>query len=155
MRINGWEIYFLRRFFGQQRQELRAEVRRLKQDLPPDAYIHHPVVKLYTAVMRAIKEKIPTDPFAPQFALTGPLRKYGRVKKMGIRGSQIAIVSSSGRFKLHRERQFSSSGWVILERKVLNRIATRSFARCWSGGTSQTLWIACFRKASKTHNRST
>ena len=84
MEINGWNIYFLRRLFGQQRQELRAEVRRLKQELRPGVYIHHPTVKLYTAVMRAIKEKIPADPFASQFALTGPLRKYGRVKKMGI-----------------------------------------------------------------------
>ena len=84
MIVNGWRIYFLRRFFGQQRQSLRAEVRHLKQELSPEDYIRHPTVKLYTAVMRAIKEKIPTDPFAAQFALTGPMRRYGRVKKMGI-----------------------------------------------------------------------
>lgn len=84
MRINGWQIYFVRRFFGQQRQELRAEVRRLKQELSAEDYIRHPTVKLYTGVMRAIKEMIPADPYATQFTLKGSLRKYGRVKKMGI-----------------------------------------------------------------------
>ncbi|MGB7415206.1 MAG: type II toxin-antitoxin system YhaV family toxin, partial [Thermosynechococcaceae cyanobacterium] len=84
MMTNGWRIYFLTRFFGGQRQDLRVEVRHLKEKLPPEEYIHHPTVKLYTAIMRAIKEKIPQDPFATHFVLTGPLKKYGRVKKMGI-----------------------------------------------------------------------
>ena len=34
--------------------------------------------------MRAIKEMIPSDPLASKFALTGPLKKYRRVKKLGI-----------------------------------------------------------------------
>lgn len=49
-----------------------------------EEYISHDTVKLYTALMVAIKEKIPLDPFASHFALTGPLNKYGRVKKMGL-----------------------------------------------------------------------
>lgn len=34
--------------------------------------------------MVVIKEKIPEDPFASRFALSGSLKKYGRVKKMGL-----------------------------------------------------------------------
>ena len=104
MKIDGWTIYFLRRYFGPQRQELRAEVRRLKQELAPDAYVRHPTVKLYAAVMRSIKEQVPVDPFASQFALTGPLRKYGRVKKMGLS---------------HRYRLFFRAFQVPQERAIL------------------------------------
>ncbi|NJM67329.1 MAG: type II toxin-antitoxin system YhaV family toxin [Acaryochloris sp. RU_4_1] len=84
MLINGWEVYFLRRLFGKQRRDLQAEVKRLKATLPYDDYVRHPTVKLYAAIMRAIKEKIPVDPFASNFVLTGPLKKFSRVKKMGI-----------------------------------------------------------------------
>ncbi|MEO0519131.1 MAG: type II toxin-antitoxin system YhaV family toxin [Cyanobacteria bacterium P01_A01_bin.116] len=84
MMINGWRIYFLRRLFGQQRQDLRAEVRRLKEKLSNEEYVRHPTVKLYVAIMRAVKEIIPADPLASRFALTGPLKRYGRVKKMGL-----------------------------------------------------------------------
>lgn len=84
MEINGWKIYFLERFFGQQRQDLRSEVRRLKKILSPDEYVQHPTVKLYSAIMRAIQEIIPQDPYASNLALTGSLKRYGRVKKMGI-----------------------------------------------------------------------
>jgi toxin YhaV len=82
--INGWRIYFVKRLFGKQRRDLQAEVRELKKTLTPDKYQKHPKVKLYTAVMMAIKEKIPLDPYASHFALTGSLKKYGRVKKMGL-----------------------------------------------------------------------
>ena len=84
MMINGWRIYFLRRLFGQQRQDLRAEVRQLKEKLSNEEYVRHPTVKLYAAVMRAVKEIIPADPLSSRFALTGPLKRYGRVKKMGL-----------------------------------------------------------------------
>ncbi len=81
---NGWQIYFIKRLFGKQRRDLQAEVRRLKGILPTEEYLTHPSVKLYTAIMVAIKEKIPIDPYAAHFALTGPLKKYGRVKGMGL-----------------------------------------------------------------------
>ncbi|MEM9451854.1 MAG: type II toxin-antitoxin system YhaV family toxin [Cyanobacteria bacterium P01_E01_bin.6] len=84
MEINGWRIYFLKRVFGAQRQELRDKVRILKTKLPRDEYIRHPTVKLYAGVMRAIKEIIPQDPYASKLTLSGPLKSYGRVKKMGI-----------------------------------------------------------------------
>ena len=84
MIFNGWRLYIIRRVFGKQRRDLRAEVRQLKKDLSPEDYKSHAKVKLYTAIMIAIKEKIPENPFASEFALTGPLKKYGRVKKMGL-----------------------------------------------------------------------
>jgi toxin YhaV len=80
--INGWRIYFVKRLFGQQRRDLQAQVRHLKKTLSPNEYQQHSQVKLYAAVMTAIKEKIPLDPFASHFALTGALKKYRRVKKM-------------------------------------------------------------------------
>lgn len=84
MLINGWRIYFLKRLFGKQRGDLREEVLRLKAKPPPQTYRQHPQVKLYAAVMRAIKEIIPSDPLASKFALTGPLKNYRRVKKLGL-----------------------------------------------------------------------
>jgi toxin YhaV len=82
--VNGWRIYFLKRFFGKQCRDLQAQVRELKKKLTPEEYRTHPDVKLYTAIMVAIKAKIPIDPRAGHFALTGNLQGYGRVKKMGI-----------------------------------------------------------------------
>jgi toxin YhaV len=82
--INGWQIYFVKRLFGKQRRDLQAEVRQLKQNLTAEEYRKHPTVKLYTAMMIAIKEKSPENPYSSHFVLTGPLKKYGRVKKMGL-----------------------------------------------------------------------
>lgn len=81
---NGWRIYFIKRLFGKQHRNLQAEVLRLKKTLPAEDYFTHATVKLYTAIMVAIKEKISEDPFAEHFALSGSLKKYGRVKKMGL-----------------------------------------------------------------------
>ncbi len=81
---NGWRIYFIKRLFGKQRRDLQAEVRHLKETLLPEDYFSHATVKLYTAIMVAIKERIPENPFAEYFALSGSLKKYGRVKKMGL-----------------------------------------------------------------------
>ena len=82
--INGWRIYFIKRLFGKQRQDLQAQVRQLKKILSVEEYQTHSTVKLYTAIMVAIKEKITLNPFASHFVLTGALKKYGRVKKMGL-----------------------------------------------------------------------
>jgi toxin YhaV len=82
--INGWRIYFIKRLFGKQRRDLQAQVRHLKKTLATEEYRQHSQVKLYAAVMTAIKQKIPLEPLASHFALTGPLKKYGRVKKMGL-----------------------------------------------------------------------
>jgi toxin YhaV len=81
---NGWEIYFHRQLFGEQRRELRERVKKLKAELPEAEYLSHPDVKLLAAVMVGIKEEIIADPMSSQFALTGSLRRYGRMKGMGL-----------------------------------------------------------------------
>ena len=81
---NGWEIYFHRQLFGEQRRQLRERVKQLKTELPAADYLLHPDVKLLAAVMLGIKEKIALDPMADQFVLTGSLRRYGRMKGMGL-----------------------------------------------------------------------
>jgi len=88
---NGWEIYFHRDLFGEQRRELKGQVNQLKIKLPPTEFVKHPTVKLLAAVMTGIKEKIVLDPFAPHFALKGSLRHYGRLKGMGL-GSDLDVV---------------------------------------------------------------
>ncbi len=80
---NGWQIYFIKRLFGEQRRDLQSEVRQLKKDLSAEDYKSHTTVKLYTAIMVAIKDKIPENPFANHF-VQGSLQKYGRVKQMGL-----------------------------------------------------------------------
>ncbi|MBD2435350.1 type II toxin-antitoxin system YhaV family toxin [Nostoc sp. FACHB-110] len=81
---NGWEIYFHPQLFGHQYQELFERVSRLQEQLPESEYKTHATVKLFAAITVAIETKIPADPFASYFALTGALKRYGRVKKMGL-----------------------------------------------------------------------
>jgi toxin YhaV len=51
-----------------------------------DVFTHFSIVRRERRGIRPeeIKEKIPLDPFASHFALTGALKHYGRVKKMGL-----------------------------------------------------------------------
>ena len=63
---HGWEIAFQPQLFARQYAELKADV------------------KLLAAVMEGIKERIAADPYASRFALTGPLRRYGRLKGLGL-----------------------------------------------------------------------
>ncbi|MFN6536160.1 MAG: type II toxin-antitoxin system YhaV family toxin [Nostoc sp. EkiNYC01] len=81
---NGWEVYFHPQLFGKQYQELFERVSRLQEQLPEAVYKTHATVKLFAAITVAIETKIPSDPFASHFALTGALKRYGRVKKMGL-----------------------------------------------------------------------
>lgn len=81
---NGWEVYFHPQLFGRQYQELFERVSRLQEQLPERAYKTHATVKLFAAITVAIETKITSDPFASHFALTGALKRYGRVKKMGL-----------------------------------------------------------------------
>jgi toxin YhaV len=83
---HGWEIYFHPQLFAKQYQDLLTKVQDLQTKLPPDEYKKHPTVKLFAAISIGIEEKIPSDPFASYFALTGALRKYQRMKKMGLPG---------------------------------------------------------------------
>jgi toxin YhaV len=82
----GWEIYFHPELFARQYQELFAKVKILQTNLSPDDYKTHAAVKLLTAIAIGIEEKIPSDPFAAHFALTGALKRYSRMKKMGLPG---------------------------------------------------------------------
>jgi toxin YhaV len=81
---NGWEVYFHPKLFGTQYQELFERVSFLREHLPDAEYKTHTTVKLFAAITVAIETKIPFDPFASYFALTGSLKQYGRVKKMGL-----------------------------------------------------------------------
>jgi toxin YhaV len=81
---HGWTIAFQPQLFSRQYAELKAEVKRLKQELDPQSFVQHPQVKLLAAVMEGIKERIAADPYASRFALTGPLRRYGRLKGLGL-----------------------------------------------------------------------
>ncbi len=81
---NDWEIYFHPQLFGTQYQELFDRVSELREKLPSSEFKTHATVKLFAAITVAIETKIPSDPFASHFALTGALKRYGRVKKMGL-----------------------------------------------------------------------
>jgi toxin YhaV len=81
---HGWEIFFHPELFGAQYQDLIDRVTQLKQRLPEAEFNTHATVKLFAAITIGIETKIPTDPFASYFALTGPLKRYGRMKKMGL-----------------------------------------------------------------------
>lgn len=80
----GWEIYFHPQIFDRQYQELFTKVQSLQEKLPADEYRKHPTVKLFRAIVIGIEDKIASNPFAAHFALTGALRKYKRLKKMGL-----------------------------------------------------------------------
>ena len=80
---NGWTIFFYP-LFNKQWVELFNSVRVLKTKLSKEEFIKHSDVKLLKALDIGIKEKIAKDPFASQFVLQKPLKKYGRLKKMGL-----------------------------------------------------------------------
>jgi toxin YhaV len=81
---NGWEIYFYTPLFGTQRRDLKEKVRTLKAKLSESEYVSHTDVKLYKSVMVGIKEKIVLDPFGSDFSLTDSLKRYCRLKGMGL-----------------------------------------------------------------------
>ncbi|BAZ12036.1 hypothetical protein NIES4071_38640 [Calothrix sp. NIES-4071] len=81
---NGWEIYFHPQLFGTQYQELFDRVSSLREKLPEAEYKTHATVKLFAAITVAIETKISSDPKASSFTLTGALKRYGRLKKMGL-----------------------------------------------------------------------
>jgi toxin YhaV len=81
---HGWTIAFQPQLFAGQYTERKAEVKRLKQEPDSQSFVQHPQVKLLAAVMVGIKERIAADPCASRFAPTGPLRRYGRLKGLGL-----------------------------------------------------------------------
>ena len=81
---NGWEVYFHPQLFNTQYRELFDRVSKLREELPEAEFKTHATVKLFAAITVAIETKIPSDPLASHFALTRALKRYGRVKKMGL-----------------------------------------------------------------------
>jgi toxin YhaV len=90
---NDWEIYFHPQLFGTQYQVLLNRVANLREQLPEAEFKTHATVKLFAAITIAIETKIPSDPFASHFALTGALKRYSRVKKNGFTRTVSAIFS--------------------------------------------------------------
>lgn len=72
---NEWEIYFHPQLFGVQYQELLNRVEDLREKLSEADFNTHATVKLFAAITVAIETKIPNDPFASYFALTGALKR--------------------------------------------------------------------------------
>jgi toxin YhaV len=107
----GWKIYFHPLFF-QQWQDLLNRVIALKQKLGAEAFIHHPDAKLLKAVDQGIKEKIAQDPLASHFALTGSLRRFSRLKKMGLPHRYRLF------FRVFREQQSIVILWLGFPRKA-------------------------------------
>ncbi|MCE2906319.1 type II toxin-antitoxin system YhaV family toxin [Aphanizomenon flos-aquae NRERC-008] len=81
---NNWEIYFHPQLFGSQYQALSNRVTNLREQLPEAEFKTHATVKLFAAITIAIETKITSDPFTSHFVLTGALKRYSRVKKMGL-----------------------------------------------------------------------
>jgi toxin YhaV len=59
-------------------------VAKLREKLPEAEFKTHATTKLFAAITIAVETKIPSNPKASHFALTGALKRYGRVKKMGL-----------------------------------------------------------------------
>ena len=81
---HDWEVYFHAQLFGTQYKELFDRVSNLRAKLSEKEFKLHATVKLFAAITTVIENKIPSDPKASHFALTGALKQYGRVKKMGL-----------------------------------------------------------------------
>ena len=70
--------------FAKQYRLLDSEVVKLQDKLSESDFNSHGVVKLLRAITIGIEDKISTNPFASHFALQHPLKKYCRLKKMGL-----------------------------------------------------------------------
>jgi toxin YhaV len=81
--VNGWTLLY-HPVFGARYQALRNEARRLKSQLPPAAFVQHPVVKLVAAVRRLVLETVPADPNAAEFRLRAGLARFRRARGHGL-----------------------------------------------------------------------
>jgi|GEM_PF-360364 len=82
-RINGWLVLYGTEF-RQAYEELRAEVRKLKAELPPEVYLKHATVKLFAHIRHFVREVVPGNPNAPEFTLSGDLGHFRRGQGHGI-----------------------------------------------------------------------
>ncbi len=83
LETHGWKVLY-HPLFGDRYNELRARVRKLKEQLTADAFRAHPVAKLLKAVSNTILETVPLDPNRADFWLVGDLARFRRVKKHGL-----------------------------------------------------------------------
>lgn len=97
-RINGWLVLYGPEF-ARTYERLRAEVRKLKNELPPDVYPRHATVKLFAHVRRFVRDIAPANPNATDFMLEGDLARFRRGKGYGIpdRYRIIWVFSSTRR----------------------------------------------------------
>jgi toxin YhaV len=121
---HGWDIFFHPQLFGVQYQELVDRVAILKQRLSDDEFKTHATVKLFAAITIGIESKIAADPFSSYFALTGTLKRYGRMKKMGL----------PDRYRLFFRVFDQPESKAIAVRRMLHSLPSRPLAPN-SGGT--------------------
>jgi toxin YhaV len=67
MQANGWQIFY-HRVFQAALGELERTVKQLAQS-DPQGYKSHPKTKLLASIFKAIREKVPANPQAPEFRL--------------------------------------------------------------------------------------
>lgn len=80
---NGWSIYYHPEFATQWNEQV-GTVKGLSRKLDKKDFVEHPEVKLLASLRKCIKEKIPLNPHAVYFRLKKGLKKYRRLKKMGL-----------------------------------------------------------------------
>jgi toxin YhaV len=80
---NEWSIYFHPEFSEQWDEQVKL-VKKLKGALSKKEFVEHSEVKLIASLRLCIKEKIPLNPHAAFFRLRKDLKKYRRLKKMGL-----------------------------------------------------------------------
>ena len=80
---NEWSIYFHPEFANQWDQQVKL-VKKLSSTLSKKEFVEHREVKFTASLRLCIKEKIPLNPHAAYFRLRKDLKKYRRLKKMGL-----------------------------------------------------------------------
>lgn len=70
--------------FGDRYAALRDEARRLKDQLEPEQWRAHPVVKLAAGIRRMVMEVVPQDALAPAFRLRGDLEAFCRASGIAL-----------------------------------------------------------------------
>lgn len=99
--LAGWMVekkhkYLLKfhKFYSEEVDNLKQEVKKLKVSLPYDAFLQHPDVKFAARLKRATSEVIPEDPDKKEYQLHGSLKKYRRYKQ-GLQRYRLFFTFSS------------------------------------------------------------
>ena len=89
LQCQGWTVYF-HQIFNLQFQHLVAQVKALQTKLSKEKFVTHTSVKQLKTLKSLITNTIPSNPEAQNFSLTGELKNFSRVKKMGL-GSRYRL----------------------------------------------------------------